>query len=88
MATAGLSTLFTNALPIAAGILLFAEHVPGGALGALRLVAFGLVTAGAALLARRTGDTTAEERAPRRPGPEREAELQSAPSHPVETLAS
>ena len=52
MATAGLSTLFTKALPIAAGAVLFAERLPGGALGALRLLAFALVTVGAAMLAR------------------------------------
>ena len=48
--TAGTATLLTNALPILAGITLFHERVPGGALGALRVVAFSLVVAGAALL--------------------------------------
>jgi hypothetical protein len=52
LATAGASTLLTNALPIAGGIALFHEHVPGGLLGAVRLAAFGLVVAGAAALAR------------------------------------
>jgi len=33
LATAGVSTLFTNALPIAAGTVLFHEGLPGGALG-------------------------------------------------------
>jgi len=51
LVTVGLSTLLTNALPIAAGTFLFHEHLPGGALGAARIAAFGLVTAGAALLA-------------------------------------
>ncbi len=50
--TAGLSTLLTNALPIAAGMALFHEHPPGGALGALRFVAFTSVVCGAGLLAR------------------------------------
>jgi hypothetical protein len=59
MATAGLSTLFTNALPIAAGILLFGEQVPGGALGALRVLAFVLVILGAAIIARRSGASEA-----------------------------
>ena len=36
LATAGTSTLLTNALPIAGGIALFHERVPGGGLGALR----------------------------------------------------
>jgi drug/metabolite transporter (DMT)-like permease len=52
LATAGVSTLLTNALPIAAGMALFHESLPRGALGALRLLAFASVVAGAALLAR------------------------------------
>ena len=55
IATIGVSTLFTNALPIAAGMLVFQEHLPGGALGVVRLLAFAAVVVGAALLAR--GDT-------------------------------
>jgi hypothetical protein len=49
---AGLATLFTNALPIAAGTIVLREGVPGGWLGALRALAFAAVTAGAVLLAR------------------------------------
>jgi hypothetical protein len=49
---AGLATLLTNALPIAAGPALFGEPVPAGAFGALRILAFAAVTAGAILLAR------------------------------------
>jgi len=52
LATAGLSSLLTNALPIAAGVAVFHESLPGGVLGALRLVAFACVVAGAAVLAR------------------------------------
>jgi hypothetical protein len=51
LVSAGMSTLLTNALPIVAGIALFREHVPGGALGGLRVAAFALVVAAAALLA-------------------------------------
>jgi hypothetical protein len=51
LVTVGLATLLTNALPILAGTALFHERLPSGALGDLRLVAFALVTAGAALLA-------------------------------------
>ena len=51
LATAGTSTLLTNVLPIAGGIALFHERVPGGGLGALRLAAFALVVVGAAVLA-------------------------------------
>jgi hypothetical protein len=50
LATAGVSTLLTNALPIAAGTVLFHEGVPSGALGVLRVAAFAAVVAGAALL--------------------------------------
>ena len=52
LVTAGLNTLATNALPIAAGLALFHEHVPGGAAGAARVAAFALVVGGAVLLAR------------------------------------
>jgi hypothetical protein len=50
LATAGVSSLCTNALPIAAGMALFHEGLPDGALGAVRVVAFAAVVAGAALL--------------------------------------
>jgi hypothetical protein len=52
LATAGVSTLAMNALPIAAGMLVFGEGVPGGGLGALRILAFATVVSGAAALAR------------------------------------
>lgn len=52
LATAGVSTLAMNALPIAAGTLLFRESLPDGGAGALRLLAFAAVVAGASLLAR------------------------------------
>lgn len=53
LATAGLSSLLTNALPIAAGVAIFHEHVPPGARGVARIVAFACVVAAAAVLARR-----------------------------------
>jgi drug/metabolite transporter (DMT)-like permease len=53
LATAGLSSFCTNALPIAAGVVIFHEHTPPGMLGGLRYVAFGCVVAGAAAVARR-----------------------------------
>jgi len=53
LATAGLSSFCTNALPIAGGIVVYHEHVPGGVLGDLRLVAFACVVVGAASVARR-----------------------------------
>ena len=52
LVTAGLASLFTNALPIAAGIVLFDDAVPGGALGFLRVASFAAVIAGAVSLAR------------------------------------
>lgn len=52
LATAGVATLFTNALPIVAGVALYREPLPTGPLGALRVVAFVAVIGGAAVLAR------------------------------------
>lgn len=52
LATAGTATLLTNALPIAAGVFLFHERLPGGALGVVRGAAFVLVVGAAAALAR------------------------------------
>lgn len=51
---AGLATLLTNALPIAAGMLVFHEPFPGGWLGVTRTIAFAAVLAGAFLLSSRT----------------------------------
>jgi hypothetical protein len=52
LTVAGLATLLTNALPIAAGTIVLHEPVPGGALGVLRVLAFVAVTIGAVLLSR------------------------------------
>jgi len=52
LTVAGLATLLTNALPIAAGMFVLDESVPSGPLGALRIAAFAAVTLGAILLAR------------------------------------
>jgi hypothetical protein len=52
LTAAGLATLVTNALPIAAGTLVLGEPVPAGVSGALRILAFAAVTVGAVLLAR------------------------------------
>jgi len=57
LTTAGLATLMTNALPIAAGMTVFREPLPAGWIGAARIVAFGAVVAGAVLLASRTKAT-------------------------------
>jgi len=54
LTTAGLATLMTNALPIAAGMTVFREPLPSGWVGAARVIAFAAVVAGAVLLASRT----------------------------------
>lgn len=51
LTVAGIATLLTNALPILAGTIVLDEPVPSGAFGALRLLAFVAVSAGAVLLA-------------------------------------
>ncbi len=60
LATAGLSTLLTNLLPILAGLTIFGEQVPGGPSGVLRVAGFAGTVIGAALLAR----PVAEEQPP------------------------
>jgi hypothetical protein len=52
LTVAGLATLLTNAVPIAAGTIVLDEPVPSGVYGALRILAFAAVTIGAILLAR------------------------------------
>ncbi len=54
LTTAGVATLFTNALPIIAGTTLYDEPFPNGELGVLRGIAFALLIAGGALLSRPT----------------------------------
>jgi hypothetical protein len=51
LTVAGLATLVTNALPIAAGTVVLDEPLPTGVFGAIRAVAFVAVVAGAVLLA-------------------------------------
>lgn len=53
LASAGLAVLWTNSLPIAAGMALFSEPLPGGVRGGLRVAAFALVLAGGVFLSRR-----------------------------------
>jgi hypothetical protein len=84
LATAGVATLFTNASPIVAGMVIFHEPLPAGALGALRIAAFAAVVTGAALLTRPSnsgeaigdgagaaGGRAAPDRRSRRPSPSR-----------------
>ncbi len=57
LATAGFSTLMSNAVPIAAGVVLFRERLPGGILGVVRAGGFAAILTGAVLLARRARGT-------------------------------
>ena len=52
LTTAGLATMLTNAVPIAAGMTLYDEPLPSGAAGVARVLAFAFVIAGAVFLAR------------------------------------
>jgi hypothetical protein len=49
---AGLATLATNAVPIAAGFVVFGEQLPNGTKGTLQTAAFASLVASAAILAR------------------------------------
>lgn len=55
LTTAGVATLFTNAVPIAAGMVLFGDGLPSGVLGVARVLSFAAAVAGAALLTRGAG---------------------------------
>ena len=79
LTVAGLATLLTNAVPIAAGTIVLHEPVPAGTLGALRIAAFAAVSAGAFLLAQ--PDDPGTHRAVRQPGPPADRE-QPAPLRP------
>jgi drug/metabolite transporter (DMT)-like permease len=52
LTAAGIATLVTNAVPIAAGFVLFREALPPGARGVLQVAAFASIVASAALLGR------------------------------------
>jgi hypothetical protein len=47
---AGIATLTTNAVPIAAGVVLLDENLPGGASRVLQIVAFGMIVVSGAFL--------------------------------------
>jgi hypothetical protein len=66
LTVAGLATLLTNALPIAAGTVVLGEAVPAGVDGGLRIVAFAAVTLGAILLARPDRRVADDQTTPRR----------------------
>jgi hypothetical protein len=57
LTAAGLATLATNAVPIAAGFVVFGEQLPHGAKGTLQLAAFASLVISAAFLARAVAPT-------------------------------
>ena len=63
IATAGVATLFTNAVPIAAGMALYGDGLPSGPLGVVRLLSFAAVVTGAALLTRAPASSAEKVRA-------------------------
>ena len=71
LTAAGLATLVTNAVPIAAGFVVFDEQLPAGAQGLLQVAAFASLVVSAALLARspRSGAPPARVADPWRPPP-------------------
>ena len=52
LTAAGIATLVTNAVPIAAGFVLFDEALPGGAQGVIQVAAFASIVASAGFLGR------------------------------------
>jgi hypothetical protein len=66
LTAAGLATLVTNAVPIAAGFVLFDETLPHDPRGALQIAAFACIVCSAALL----GHATAAQPAPGIPAPQ------------------
>lgn len=52
LTAAGIAELTTNAVPIAAGFVLFGERLPGGVRGTLQVAAFASIVVSAALLGR------------------------------------
>jgi hypothetical protein len=58
---AGLATLATNSLPIAAGFVVFGEELPGGARSTLQLAAFAALVVSGALLAHTTRVATTRQ---------------------------
>jgi hypothetical protein len=60
LTTAGLATLATNALPIAAGFVVFGEELPHGTKGTLQIAAFASLVVSAAFLARVAAPAAAE----------------------------
>jgi hypothetical protein len=64
LTAAGLATLTTNAVPIAAGFVIFGEELPRGAKGVLQVAAFASLVVSAVFLTRTTAPTAARQREP------------------------
>jgi hypothetical protein len=62
LTAAGLATLATNAVPIAAGFVIFGERLPHGMKGAIQLAAFACLVISAAFLARAIAPTAGASR--------------------------
>jgi drug/metabolite transporter (DMT)-like permease len=60
LTAAGLATMATNAVPIAAGFVLFGENLPHGARAVLQIAAFGCLVASAVALGRRQAPQAAQ----------------------------
>ena len=73
LTAAGIATLVTNAVPIAAGFVLFREALPPGARGVLQIAAFASIVASAALLGGSTARQSGSPRALTEPAPSRAA---------------
>jgi hypothetical protein len=71
LTVAGLATLFTNIVPITAGPIVLGESLPPGGLGALRVVSFVAVSAGAFLLAEPDPKDRERARGPAKVSPQR-----------------
>jgi hypothetical protein len=88
LATAGIATLLTNALPIVAGMTMFSEPLPSGWLGPVRIAAFAAVVVGAVFLGeRRHGQRLDEIDSPTRTTgspPETEQQPDAGERRPVE----
>lgn len=89
LTTAGIATLATNAIPIAAAMTLFQEPLPSGALGFMRVAAFASVVIGAVWLAPRRAaprEDIPTARATGRTPRERRPEAAVRPRRPAPTL--
>lgn len=82
LVTAGVATLLTNAIPIAAAMTIFHEPLPDGVFGALRILAFATVVTSGVLLARHT----VEDRPARGSHPNRRDPSRPRPTGPAEPL--